>query len=85
VKLKECVQNSKGNQFAACYNINGEFRMRIFDQEKMTAEKAKRNDINFTELFGLNVFIAPIEEFPEPFMNCCFVEDDKLFVQLFHN
>jgi len=59
--------------------------MRIFKQEEATRENTKRNDINFTELFGLNDYIAPIEEFPEPFITCCFVEDHLIFVQIFHN
>ena len=36
-------------------------------------------------MFGLNDYATPIEEFPDPYITCCFVGDDKLFVALFHN
>ena len=59
--------------------------MRIFDQEQSTMEDSRTKEINFSQLFGFNNYFTPIEEFPEPFINCCFVNDDKIFVQLFHN
>ena len=59
--------------------------MRIFGKEQRTDEEARRSEINLSEILGLNDFVTPIEEFPEPFINCCFVNDDKIFVQLFHN
>jgi hypothetical protein len=27
----------------------------------------------------------PINNFPDPFITCCFVTDDLIFVNLFHN
>jgi hypothetical protein len=33
IKVKECVQNSTGQQFACCYFDDGKFRMRIFGKE----------------------------------------------------
>jgi hypothetical protein len=27
----------------------------------------------------------PIDNFPDPFISCCFVDDDIIFVNLFHN
>ena len=37
------------------------------------------------ELLGLDDWTMAIEIFPEPFITVCFIDDDRLFINLFHN
>lgn len=34
---------------------------------------------------GMNNFTMPINNFPDPYITCCFCTDDVIFVNLFHN
>ena len=64
---------------------NGKFRMRIFGKEQRTKKEIKLQEVKFNEMFGLNNYSMPIDEFPDPFINCCFINDDQIFVNFFHN
>ena len=85
IKIKEVAQNSSGTMFAACYMDNGKFRMRIFGKEQRTKKEISSSEIKFNELFGLSNYSMPIDGFPDPFINCCFIDDDQIFVNFFHN
>jgi len=37
------------------------------------------------ELDDLNNHTMPIYNFPDPFITCCFINEDWLFVNLYHN
>lgn len=43
------------------------------------------SELDINKEFNLNNHTMPINNFPDPFMNCTFVNDDLLFVNLFHN
>lgn len=44
----------------------------------------ERKEINLNFHLGLDNWSMPIEGFPEPFANCCFVAEDNLYVCVFH-
>jgi hypothetical protein len=50
--------------------------MRIFGKEQRRLALAKKEEIKINELFGLDDFSMAIDEFQDPFITCCFVNDD---------
>lgn len=86
IKLKEVEQNEAGTQFAIVYMDDGVFKIRTFCSKQRTEEEIIQNEVNLNELLGLNNFTMPIQNFPDPFITCCFTKDDNLlFINLFHN
>jgi hypothetical protein len=75
VKVKEVRQNAEGTKYAVCYYINGEFRMRVFSKEQRSQDFIEKSEINFNKIFGLDDFTIPIYEFPDPYITCCFIDD----------
>ena len=59
--------------------------MRVFGLEQRDEEMIEKNEIKINEMFGIDDFTSPNNEFPDPYITCCFVGDDKIFVQFFHN
>jgi hypothetical protein len=43
------------------------------------------NELDINAELGLDNHTMPINNFPDPFITCCFVNDDLIFVNLFHN
>lgn len=41
--------------------------------------------MNINELLGLKDFTMAISGFPDPYITCCFVGDNRIFVNLFYN
>ena len=99
IKCNEIEQNPDGTIFAVCYLDDGRFYLRIFfGQEKKTREEIElgdspttkrtweeilENELDINEKLGLDNYTMPINNFPDPFIDCCFVNDDLLFVNLF--
>lgn len=88
--MKEIEQNDAGNIFAAPYLDDGRFYIRFFtinEEEGLvrSEEEIKENELDINSALGLNDHTMPIDNFPDPFINCCFVEDTLIFVNLFHN
>ena len=85
IKVKRVEQNRSGTKFACVYVDDGKFRMRIFGKEQRDPHQVKLNEIKINEMFGLNDFTMPNEVFNDPFITCCFTEEDKIFVNFYHN
>ena len=85
IKCNEIEQNVSGTQFACCYLDDGHFFCRLFGEMNRTAEEIKDNELDINEALGLNNHTMPINNFPDPFIDCCFINDDLLFINLFHN
>jgi len=85
IKLKEVEQNSRGDHFAIVYNNGGEFRLRDFDAVSRTPEEIAENELNINKLLGINDWTMAIEGFDDPFITCTFIDDERIFVNLFHN
>ena len=82
--MKEISQNAKGDKYAMVYFDDGKFLMRTFAREERTEEEIKKNEVCFNDLLKLNDYTMPIHSFPDPFITTCFVNDNLLFVQLYH-
>jgi hypothetical protein len=36
-------------------------------------------------MLGIDAWTMAVMNFPDPFITCCFVDDDLIFVNLYHN
>ena len=78
--MKEVAQNAAGTKYALVYFDDGKFMMRTFTKEDRTEEEIKKNEVCFNQLLGINDYTMPVANFPDPFINCCFIDDDMLFI-----
>jgi hypothetical protein len=85
IKLKDIQQNKDGNCFAATYLDDGRFYLRTFKNVERTEEEILENELDINKALGLNNHTMPIDNFYDPFIACCFVQNDLIFVNLFHN
>ena len=85
IKLKEVEQDPLGTQFAIAYCDDGKFFVRTFGKDSRTEDEIKKNELDVNKLLGINDYTMCNQSFPDPFITCCFVGTDRLFVNLFHN
>lgn len=84
VKVKEVEQNHTGTKFAVVYMDDGKFRLRTFGKESRDKETIQREEIEFNNVMWFDDYTMPIDEFPDPFITCCFIDDDAIFVNFFY-
>ena len=100
IKLKEIEQNADGTKFAFVYFDDGKFRLRTFDsyyykitkngvtdlreKKKRTPEEIAENELNINAELALDESTMAIDNFEDPFINCCFVDNKHIYVNLFH-
>ena len=77
-------QNSNATRFALPYNDNGVFKFRSFGRDTRTPDVIKAEETNFNELLGLDDWTMCLTSTPDPFITCCFVTDEVVFINLFH-
>mmetsp|Transcript_801 Transcript_801/g.1008 ORF Transcript_801/g.1008 Transcript_801/m.1008 type:complete len:398 (-) Transcript_801:899-2092(-) len=85
IKLKEVEQNHAGKYFAITYSNDGRFFMRHFGQNNRTPAEQAESEVDVNKLIGIDDWTMAIEGFPDPYITCAFVGDDKIFINLFHN
>ena len=85
IKVKEVEQNSFGNGFAVVYSDNGKFRLRTFSTYERSDEEIQDNELKINEMFGINDYTMTNDDFPDPFINCCFINVNRVFVNFFHS
>ena len=85
IKFKEVEQTSDGQKFAACYNDDGKYRIRVFGRKNRTPAEIAKTEINVNKVLSLDESTMCNAMFPEPFMNCVFIDNDTLFIGLFMN
>lgn len=81
IKAKEISQNKEGSIFVCPYLNDGVFHLLVFDQEK------ELYDFEINQAIGIDNLTRPNDNFPDPMISVCFVEDDKksdIFVNLYH-
>ena len=83
--MREVEQNSKGDKYAFIYNNDGRWYVRTHTKQTRTAEEIKANELDVNALLGLNNHTMCTHIFPDPFGNCSFVTDTKLYICVFHN
>ena len=100
IKMKDVEQNSKGDYYHVVYMDDGKFRIRHFGKDsdinvayESPCQKADNNanaegyyfDINKNPLLNMNDFTIPIAGFSDPYITSAFIDNDRIFVSLFHN
>ena len=78
-------QTDDGNNFACVYMNDGIFFLRTFGKGKRTSEEIAENEVNISELLGIDNSTMPCQALPDPFITCCWVGMDKVYVALFHS
>ena len=84
IKVKEIEQSQDGKQYAFVYNNDGRFYLRTFAKQNRTVEEIQENQLDINKLLDLNTDQMCIDTLPEPFANCCFISDSRMYVSLFH-
>ena len=85
IKLKEIQQNASGTEFALVYFDDGKFYLRNFKKTTRTKEEILENEVDINKVLGINDYTMANECFPEPYVTCCFVNDDHVFIDVFYN
>jgi len=85
IKLKEVEQASNGKKYAIAYNDDGVFFLRTFEKKTRTTADIFKDEVNINKLLNINNYTMCNNSFPDPFITCCFVDNDTVFVNLFHN
>ena len=86
IKLKEVEQNETGTFFAIAYADDGYFRLRTFGETaRATVEEIASDELDINMALNLDNFMMPIDNFPDPFINCCFVTNELIYANLYHN
>lgn len=85
IKLKEVEQNARGDKFAIVYFNDGNFRLRTFDKTTRSSDQIMSEELDINELLGINNYTMAISGFPDPYVTCCFIDDERIFVNLFYN
>lgn len=63
---------------------DGKFRLRTFGKVTRDKETIQREEIEFNNVMWFDDYTMPIDEFPDPFITCCFIDDDNIFVNFFY-
>jgi hypothetical protein len=79
VKAKSINQTDDGQLFNCPYFDDGNFWLLLFNTEK-TIEK-----IDISEMLKIDRRSRPNVGFPDPLINACFIGEDRVFINLFHN
>ena len=87
IKLKEVEQSSDSKKFAIVYNDDGIFYLRTFNKVTRTAEEIKADEVKLNDLISppLNNHTMCIQSFPDPYVTCTFISDNRIFINFFHN
>lgn len=77
IKVSKVIQNKMSSVFCAPYLKDGEFKVLIFNKE------TELHDINISQMLGINEYNRPNDNFPYPHMDCCFINDQTIFINLY--
>jgi hypothetical protein len=83
IKMKEVAQNEVGDKYALVYFDDGKFKLRTFGRDRIRSpEEIGAEEVDINKLLDINDDSMAITALPEPFITCCFIDDDLLFIQL---
>lgn len=83
IKMKEVAQNEVGDKYALVYFDDGKFLLRTFTRDRIRSpEEIAADEVDINKLININDDSMAITALPEPFITCCFINDDLLFIQL---
>ena len=64
---------------------DGKFRIRTFGEKSRTPEEIEEEEFDINKALDINDYTMPNQSFPDPYITCCFVTNDLIFVNLYHN
>ena len=67
------------------FNNDGVFYLRTFGKESRDEADIEADELNINKLIGLDNHTMCIFTFPDPYITCCFVTDNIVYINLFHN
>ena len=79
VKARSIVQNDSGNLFACPYYDHGFFYVMIFNLKETIQQ------LNVSEILGLDGRCKPLLGFSDPMINATFLSGSCIFINVFHN
>ena len=85
IKMQEIVQNDKGDFYAVAYFDYGRFRIRTFGKETRESKTIREEEFDINSALGINKETIPNSGNSDPFINIDFIDDQSMFVSLFHN
>lgn len=85
IKLKEVEQSPSGKKYAIVYNDDGKFYMRSFGKESRTEEQIRASLLDINKLLKINNYTMCHNSFPDPYTNCTFISETRLYISVFHN
>ena len=59
--------------------------MRVFGKEQRNETQIGETEVKINELIGLDDYTMVNNDFSDPFITCCWIASDKIFVNLFHS
>jgi len=85
IKIDNIVQNMTGTKYGVICFDDGVWRIRTFGKEERTEAEIKASEINVNDLLGLDnwTMVDPATNYT--FGSCCFVDDNTLFVGVYHS
>ena len=67
------------------YFNDGKWYLRNFGKVKRTEDQIKENELDINALIGIDDWTMACQDFPDPYIVCCFITDEKVFISFFHN
>ena len=64
---------------------DGHFKLRTFSDKNRDEKEIEEDELDINKLLGLNNHTMPIDNFPDPFITCCFINDTLIYVNLYHS
>lgn len=77
--MNKIVQNSSGSIFCVPYLKDGVFHLKIFSATH------ELSDYCINDAIGLDNQTRPNDNFPHPMMDACFIENNDIFINVFHS
>jgi hypothetical protein len=63
---------------------DGRFKLRVFGKEQREL-KDQFDQLDINKVLNLDNHTIPVAGFPDPYITSCFIDDDRIFVNFFHN
>lgn len=74
--------------FAIAYFDDGKFRLRTFPkptQLQRAESEIMKNEVDINKELGIDDWTMAIQGFADPYIVCCFISEELIFVSLFYN
>ena len=77
--MNNIEQNYAGDVVAVAYQDNGKFFVSFINNKG-----DELDNVNISEKLNLDDGSKPITGFWEPLTTCCFIQNDDVFIQVYH-